>query len=76
MTFWSEVAAAPVEQFGKPYRAVPDVGIRHNKHEFGCATLTYSCTKTHRAIMGLCRALLSCGSVPFRGGAIGSAADC
>ena len=56
---WSAVTAIPSSQFGKPYRAVPDVGIRANKHEFGCATVSYSCSTTHRAVMGLCRALLS-----------------
>lgn len=56
---WSEVTGVPRCQFNKPYRAVPDGGIRHNKHEFGCATLVYSCSRTHRAIMGLVRALLS-----------------
>lgn len=73
--FWSEITGVPTEQFGKPYRAIPDVGIRHNKHQYGCATLTYSCAKTHRAVMGLCRALLS--SVPtIRGSSIGGAAAC
>lgn len=56
---WSAITAIPPSQFGKPYRAVPDVGIRANKHEFGCATVSYSCSRTHRAVMGLCRALLS-----------------
>lgn len=56
---WRAVTGIPLEQFGKPYRAEPDVGIRANKHEFGCATVSYSCSSTHRAVMGLCRALLS-----------------
>lgn len=56
---WSTLTAIPQCQFGKPYRAVPDVGIRANKHEFGCATVSYSCSTTHRAVMGLCKALLS-----------------
>jgi hypothetical protein len=60
ISFWSNLTGVPAAQFGKPYRAVPNVGIRHNKHQFGCATVSYSCTKTHRAIMGLCRALLAC----------------
>lgn len=34
------------------------VGIRWNKHEFGCVTVRYSCARTHRAVMGLIRALL------------------
>jgi len=63
--FWSNVTGVPVEQFGKSYRAVPVEGIRHNKHVHGCAYVRYSCTRTHRAIMGLVRALLS--SQPFPG---------
>jgi hypothetical protein len=59
---WSEVTDVPLEQFGKAYRAVADPTIRVNKHEFGCAYLNYGCARTHRAIMGLVRALLSCAS--------------
>lgn len=57
--FWSEVTGIPVAQFQKPYRAVADGGIRHSKHVYGCAHVIYSCTRTHRAVMGLVRALLS-----------------
>lgn len=57
--FWSEVMAIPPAQFGKPHRAVPRASIRHNKHMHGCATVRYSCTRTHRAVMGLIEALLS-----------------
>jgi hypothetical protein len=64
MQHWSRVTGIPLEQFGAPYRAVPDVGIRSNKHEFGCATVQYSCSRTHRAVMGLVRALLSSPSLP------------
>jgi hypothetical protein len=59
-SFWSGVACVRVDQFSKPYRAVPDPTIRTVKHEYGCAYLTYSCSRTHRAIMGLIAALLSC----------------
>ncbi len=60
---WSAVTGVPAAQFGKSYRARADATIRHNKHEFGCAYVKYSCTRTHRRIMGLIRALLSsqCG---------------
>ena len=51
--FWSDVANVPHDQFLQPYRAVPDEGIRNNKHEHGCATVIYSCSRTHRTIMGL-----------------------
>lgn len=56
---WSRVTGIPPEQFGKPYRAVPDGGIRHSKHRYGCATVQYCCTGTHRTIMGLVHALVS-----------------
>lgn len=58
-THWSELTGVPRTQFGKPYRAVPDPSIRRNKHEYGCVYVTYSCSRTHREIMGLVRALLS-----------------
>jgi hypothetical protein len=61
---WSAVTGIPPSQFTKPYRAVPDAGVRHNKHEHGCATVRYSCSRTHREIMGLVRALLSSGAIP------------
>ena len=60
--FWSEVTRVPRSQFRKPYRAVPDPSIRRNKHEYGCVYVRYTCTKTHRQIMGLIRALLSSDS--------------
>ena len=56
--FWSEVTQIPVDQFGKPYRAVPDGGIRNTKHVHGCATVAYSCSRTHRLVMGLVRGIL------------------
>ncbi len=62
--FWAAVTGIPVAQFTKPYRAVPDAGIRHTKHQFGCATVVYGCTRTHREIMGLIRALLSSEAIP------------
>jgi hypothetical protein len=50
--FWSELTQVPRSQFRKPYRAVPDPSIRRNKHEYGCAYVRYTCTKTHRQVMG------------------------
>jgi hypothetical protein len=58
--FWARVTAIPRAQFIKPYRAVPDEGIRHNKHEMGCAGVCYSSTTAHRTVMGLVDALLRC----------------
>jgi hypothetical protein len=49
----------PPVQFKKPYRAVPDPSIRHAKHVHGCVSIDYSCSSTHRSIMGLVAALLS-----------------
>jgi Helix-turn-helix len=63
-TFWSALTDVPREQFRQAHRAVPDVGIRHNKHEYGCAYVYYCCSKTHRQIMGLNRALLSSDAIP------------
>ena len=57
--FWSEVTGVPLAQFRKPYRAAADPTIRTSKHTNGCAYVRYSCTRTHRTIMGLICALLS-----------------
>jgi len=63
-TFWVGLTGIPIEQFLKAYRAVPDAGIRHTKHVHGCASVRYYSARTHRAIMGMVRALLSTGSIP------------
>jgi hypothetical protein len=60
ISFWSSVTAIPPKQFLAPYRAVPDPSVRRAKHPMGCPGVRYSCSKTHRAIMGLVDALLSC----------------
>ena len=59
IAYWCRVTQIPPEQFTKPYRAVTDGGIRTAKHVHGCATVGYSCARTHRAVMGLVAALLS-----------------
>jgi hypothetical protein len=59
---WSEVTGIPLSQFVKGYRAVSDASIRQTKHHYGCAYVRYSCTRTHRAIMGLIEALLWSGA--------------
>jgi hypothetical protein len=58
--YWCRMTAIPPSQVRKPYRAVADSTIRTNKHANGCAYVGYSCTKTHRAVMGLVAALLGC----------------
>lgn len=55
--FWSTCTGVPASQFGKPYRAAADPTLRTAKHRHGCATVSYSCSATHREIMGLVRAL-------------------
>lgn len=60
---WVAVTGVPRTQFRKPYRAVPDSSIRTTKHPFGCVTVEYSCTATHRAILALVNGLLH---APFR----------
>ena len=57
--YWGEITGIPAAQFVKPYRADPDPSIRRVKHPLGCAGVSYSCTRTHRAVMGLVEALLS-----------------
>ena len=57
--YWSDVAGIPLSQFRKPYRAVADATIRTVKHPNGCAYVRYTCSRTHRAIMGLIGALLT-----------------
>ncbi len=63
-TYWSAVAGAPLAQFNEPYRAVADPSIRLTKHRYGCAFVDYTCSRTHREIMGLVRALLGSSDLP------------
>jgi hypothetical protein len=62
--FWSELTGIPLAQFGKPYRAVPDPSIRKAKHIYGCPSVNYGCSRTHRQVMGLVGALLSSEALP------------
>jgi hypothetical protein len=74
-SFWSALTSLPRAQFREPYRAVPDPSIRRNKHARGCVYVYYCCSRTHRQIMGLIRALLS--SNAYSGVAqFGRARDC
>jgi hypothetical protein len=56
---WAQFTGVPRKQFTKAYRAAPNASIRTTKHAHGCAYLVYSCSRTHRAIMGLVTALLT-----------------
>jgi hypothetical protein len=62
--YCSRVSGVSRAQFRAPYRAKADPTIRHAKHEFGCVYVNYGCSKTHRSIMGLVRALLSSAAIP------------
>ncbi len=75
MRFWSELVGIPEGQFQRPYRAVADPTMRRNRHEHGCPSVRYACATTHRRVMGLVAALLSCDP-PFRGSSVGRASDC
>lgn len=59
MAHWSAVTGIPRHQLIKPYRATADPAIKTAKHVHGCCHVRYSCTRTHREVMGLIRALLS-----------------
>ena len=73
VAYWAALTDIPPEQFGKPYRAVPDGGIRNSKHVFGCVTVRYTCARTHRTIMGLVHALLAGpGVVEWEGDTLGA----
>jgi transcriptional regulator with XRE-family HTH domain len=64
IAFWSSLTGIPPRQFLKPYRAVADSSIRSRKHPLGCPRVDYSCSRTHRAIIGLTDALLSSTCLP------------
>jgi transcriptional regulator with XRE-family HTH domain len=64
--YWSQLVDIPPERFLKPYRAEPDPSIRRSKHPMGCPRITYTCSRTHRAMLGLVGALLA-SSVDFPG---------
>jgi hypothetical protein len=57
-SFWSDLLDIPADRFLTPYRAVADATIRRSKHPMGCPRVTYTCSKTHRAVLGLVDALL------------------
>jgi transcriptional regulator with XRE-family HTH domain len=62
--FWSRVTSIPVDQCSKPYRAVVDPTMRNNRHRYGCATVKYSCSSTHRRVMALIEAVSSSVALP------------
>jgi transcriptional regulator with XRE-family HTH domain len=48
---WSALLDIPRAQFNKPYRAVVDPTLRHNRHVFGCASVVYHSRRLHRRVM-------------------------
>lgn len=64
ISFWSELTAIPTTQFGKPYRAIDNDTRRKSKHVMGCPGVGFSCTSTHRRVMGLIEAILSPSALP------------
>jgi transcriptional regulator with XRE-family HTH domain len=63
-SFWSALTGIPQDQFHKPYRATPDPSIRHAKHVRGVLYVSYSCSRTHRSIMGMVHALFGDAALP------------
>ena len=62
--FWEEVTGIPRSQHTLPYRAEENPSIRKVKHPMGCPRVVYSCAATHRLVMGMVAALLSCNLLP------------
>ena len=62
--YWSRLLSIPDDQFRRPYRARADASRRSAKHPMGCPSVRYSCTWTHRRILGLMDALLCCKTLP------------
>jgi hypothetical protein len=61
---WERITGVPRRQFQSANRVPARAGIRNNRHEFGCCYVRYSSSLTHRAVMGLVRALLSSSAFP------------
>lgn len=56
---WAGVTGVPPTQFSKAYRARNRAAVRTAKHVHGCARVSYACSRTHRAIMGLVHGLMA-----------------
>ena len=72
--YWSRVLEIPESQFRRPYRAIDDPSRRRAKHIFGCATVLYSCTITHRRVMAMIEAITS--HFAIRDSSVGRAGHC
>lgn len=62
--YWSNALDVSPDQFTKPYRAVVDETRRTNRHEHGCATLTYHSRSIHRRVMARIAAVTSTFAYP------------
>jgi hypothetical protein len=63
-THWEQITDIPRCQFNSANRVPARTGIRTNRHDFGCCYVGYGSSLTHRAVMGLVRALLSSTAIP------------
>ncbi len=63
-SFWSILLGIPETQFRKAYRPEANPTRRLAKHVHGCPAVTYSCSSTHRRVMGLVRAIMSTHAYP------------
>ena len=61
---WSRLLSIPPDQFTRPYRAVVDETMRHNRHEFGCAGIVYHSRLVHRRVMAMIEAVGSAVADP------------
>lgn len=57
IAYWSSLLGVPADQFSKPYRAAADRTRRSRKHEHGCATVRYSCSRTFRRLLAMIEAV-------------------
>ncbi len=56
--YWSALLGVPESQFHRPFRPTPR-SVGGSKHLMGCATVVYSCSLTHRRVMGMIDAVSS-----------------
>jgi hypothetical protein len=61
---WERITSIPQSQFQQVNWVPAHASIRNNRHEFGCCYVRYASALTHRAVMGLARALLSSSAIP------------
>lgn len=61
---WSALLGVPPSQFNKPYRAVADATMRHNRHVMGCVSIVYHSRSIHRRVMAMIAAVGSSVDLP------------